>query len=131
VPLQKKGLEGANERFDHIEAHFRGGEQIANYIEMDGSGVKGKGPRGGEPDGCHTSIASAVCDTDVLPFQNGGACRNDEIRKTGMTREESDADADDWDSDFNPTPLLERSSSLPGSGALASQGSRFVWKERQ
>ena len=74
VLLQKKGREGANEWFDHIEGHFGGGEQIANYIEMDGSGVKGKNG-GGESDGCHTSIASFV------------------------------ADADEWDGDFNSTPL--------------------------
>jgi hypothetical protein len=112
VPLQKKGVEGANERFDYIEGHFRGGKQIANYIEMDGSGVKGKDPRGGESDECHASIASSVCDTNVLSFQDGGARRNDGIHKIEMTREESVADADDWDDDFNPTPLLERLSSL-------------------
>ena len=33
---------------------------------------------------------------------------NDGIHKTGMTREESVADADEWDDDFDSTPLLER-----------------------
>ena len=31
VPLQKKGLEGANERFDHIEEHFRNEENCKSY----------------------------------------------------------------------------------------------------
>jgi hypothetical protein len=107
VPLQKKGLEGANERFDHIGGHFGGGEQIANYIEMDGSGVKGKNG-GTESDECHTFIASSVYDVDVLPFQDGGPRCNDGIHKIGMTREESVADADEWDGAFDSTPLLER-----------------------
>ena len=83
--MQKKGLEGVNERFDHIEGHFHGGEQIATYIEMDGSGLKGKNDEG-ESDGCHTSIASSVDEAGVLPFQNGGARCNDGIHKIGMTR---------------------------------------------
>jgi hypothetical protein len=86
---------------------------------MDSSGVKGKGLRSRKPDGCYTSIASTVCNTDVLSFQNSRACCNDEICKTGMTCKESNADADNWNSDFNPMSLLERSSSLPGSGVLA------------
>jgi hypothetical protein len=49
VPLQKEGLGGVNERIDHVEGHFRRGEQIANYIEMDDSGVKEKDPRDREP----------------------------------------------------------------------------------
>jgi Gti1/Pac2 family len=106
LPLQKKGLEGANERFDHIEGHFAGGEQIASYIEMDGSGVKGKNG-GGESDGCHTSIASSVDDAEVLPSQDGRARCNDGIPKIEMAREESVADADEWDGGFT-TPLLER-----------------------
>lgn len=73
-------LEGANERFDHLEGHFRGGEQIANYIEMDGSGVKGE-KEGGESDTAtihnpprcsDPSIASLVDDAESLPFQDGG-----------------------------------------------------------
>jgi hypothetical protein len=94
LPLQKKGLEGANERFDHIEGHFAGGEQITSYIEMDGSGVKGKN-RGGESDGCHTSIASSVDDAEVLPFLDGRAHCNDGIPKIEIAREESVADADE------------------------------------
>jgi Gti1/Pac2 family len=97
VPLQKKGLEGANERFDHIGGHFGGGEQIANYIEMDGSGVKGKNERG-ESDECHISIASS----------EDGHVATMESTRQGMTREESVADADEWDGDFDSTPLLER-----------------------
>ena len=42
VQLRMKGLEGAEERFDHIERHFVHGERIANYMEMDGD-VKGNG----------------------------------------------------------------------------------------
>jgi hypothetical protein len=73
---------------------------------MNGSGVKGKNG-GGESDGCHTSIASSVDDAEVLPFQDGRARYNDGIPKIEMAREESVADADEWDGDFT-TPLLER-----------------------
>jgi hypothetical protein len=94
LSLQKKGLEGVIKRFDHIEGHFAGGEQIASYIEMDGSGLKGKN-RGGESNGCHTSIASSADDAEVLPFQDGRARCNDGIPKIEMAREESVADADE------------------------------------
>jgi hypothetical protein len=59
--VAEEGLEGANERFDHIGGHFGGGEQIANYIEMDGSGVKGKNG-GGELDECHVEGIATILD---------------------------------------------------------------------
>jgi hypothetical protein len=75
--LQQKGLNGASKRFDHVEKHFQSGEKIENYIEMDGNGVKGKGPE----------ATSSACDGKSV------------------------TDIDDWDSDYDPTPILERSSS--------------------
>ena len=63
---------------------------------------------GGDSDGYHTSIASSVDDAEILPLQDGGARCNDGIYKIGMTHEESVADVNEWDDDFDSTPLLER-----------------------
>jgi hypothetical protein len=92
--LQKTGLEGANERFDHIEGHFADKEQITSYIKIDNSGVKGKNG-GGKSDGYHTSITSSVDDAEVLPFQDGRARYNNGILKIKMAREESVIDTDE------------------------------------
>lgn len=41
VVLEKKGLEGANERFNHIDDHFKKNRQINEWVEMEGSMAKG------------------------------------------------------------------------------------------
>lgn len=42
VELQKKGLEGADERFNHIDKHFKQGCHIADWWEVEGSEAKGQ-----------------------------------------------------------------------------------------
>jgi hypothetical protein len=42
LALQKKGLEGADERFNHIDTHFKEGCDISTWVDMDGSVEKGQ-----------------------------------------------------------------------------------------
>jgi hypothetical protein len=101
VVLQTKGLEGANERFDHIDRHFHRGEAIEAWSEMDGSGVKGEERSGDENEskGYHTSTASP----EVQPRATSCVLH--------VQDEKGVVGADDWDSDFSLTPILERSPS--------------------
>ncbi len=41
VELQRKGLDGADERFNHIDTHFKHKCHISDWVEMEGSEVKG------------------------------------------------------------------------------------------
>ncbi len=42
MDLQKKGLEGADERFNHIDKHFKHKCHISDWVEMEGSEAKGQ-----------------------------------------------------------------------------------------
>ena len=42
IALLKKGLDGADERFNHIDEHFKKGLDISKWVDMDGSVVKGQ-----------------------------------------------------------------------------------------
>jgi hypothetical protein len=120
VVLQKKGLEGANKRFDYIDWHFRCGKGIEAWSEMDGSGVKGKERRYGESEskGYYTSTAlpdvqsrDTSYNTGVMHVQEDDVPCNNEIYKPKKVPEESIVDVDNWNSNFNPISILRRSSS--------------------
>ena len=118
--LQKKGLKGVNERFNHIKEHFCSKKQIENYFEMDSFNVKGRntGDENGdeyeesESDECHTTIASSACNSCILPLQDGGAHCNKGIHKTEMAWKASVADRDNWEIICNLMPVLEQSASV-------------------
>jgi hypothetical protein len=63
----EEGLESANKRFNCIRGHFGGGEQITNYIKMDGSSVKGKN-KGGKLDKYHVEGIATILDI-VLAYK--------------------------------------------------------------
>jgi hypothetical protein len=41
IALKKKGLEGADERFNHIDKHFRDGRRISSWLDVEESVAKG------------------------------------------------------------------------------------------
>lgn len=45
VPLQKKGIHGSNERCDHIGDHFKRGQKIKDWIDLDTNVAKGECPK--------------------------------------------------------------------------------------
>ncbi len=81
IVLQKKGLEGADERFNHIDEHFKKKRDPWSWVDMDGNMVKG------QQQGVDRDKEEEEDVADVL----GG----DGISGLGVRREENIDDEDD------------------------------------
>jgi hypothetical protein len=75
IPLQKQGLEGSNERFDHIDQHFKQGLRIGSWVDLARNVAKSK-CRKAKPG------AEAESDEDVLGASGIGGCIGDEDHRT-------------------------------------------------